>query len=351
LPSSVKDFHLTAIEKILVVRLSSIGDIILTTPLLRSLRTAYPEAHICFLIKKQFEELLMTSPYIDELITYDKKDGFPGFYKTMLHLREKRFDLYIDIHKNWRSYFLRWCIRAKKITTYSKQIMNRTLLIWFRINLYKQIKPVYQRYFEAVTDLGITYDGQGTEIYLPESANRKIQTLLSDAGFAFTHPLVVICPGAAHYNKRWKSEGFIETARYLIKEKSAFIVIHGGKDDYNLCKDIAMTIGKNAVNMAGLLSLSESAALLKLSSLVIANDTGMLHMAQSQKRSVVGIYGPTTSHLGYFPIEKDSMVVETNISCRPCTHNGLEKCPKKHFRCMLDITSEQVIGAALHYLN
>jgi heptosyltransferase-2 len=175
--------------------------------------------------------------------------------------------------------------------------------------------------------------------------------MLSAAGYAFNRTLVIICPGATYYNKRWKPEGFIETARHLIHAKSAFVVVHGGKEDSGLCSDIASKIGSGAVNIAGLLSLGESAALLRLGSLVIANDSGLMHLAQSQKIPVVGIYGPTTRELGYFPIEKASTVIETRLPCRPCTHNGLDKCPRKHFRCMNDIPAERVIEAAMHYLT
>ncbi|MFO7370580.1 MAG: glycosyltransferase family 9 protein [Bacteroidales bacterium] len=342
--------QLTTPGKILVVRLSSIGDIILTTPLLRSLKTAFPAARITFVIKKQFEELLVSCPYIDELVTFDKKEGFGGLNKLKTYLGNQHFDLFLDIHKNWRSRYLRLGLHAKSIRSYQKLIFKRTLLIWFKINLYGKVKPVYERYFDSVRDLGLNYDGQGTEIHVGDGASKKVREILAGKGYDFVKPLVVICPSANHYNKRWKPSGFVETAQYLVREKSAFIVVHGGAGDRKLCAEISNSIGHQACSLAGSLSLSESASLLQFSTLVIANDTGLLHMAQSQKRPVIGIYGPTTRELGYFPIEKESTVIETSVSCRPCTHNGLESCPKKHFRCMNDISSEMVIQAALLYL-
>lgn len=341
---------LTDVHKILVVRLSSIGDIILTTPLLRSLRKAYPHAHITFLIKKQFRELLEHSPYIDELITFDKSEGMAGLKKTKKELKQQQFDLYLDIHRNLRSRFLRYGLGARHNTTYSKLIAKRTLLIWTGINLYGKVKPVYERYFDAVRRFGIQYDGQGTEIHIHPDALETAHAMLKEAGHDFVAPLVVICPSATYFNKRWLPEGFVATARHLIAEKNAFVVVHGGPGDEELCNRIAGTIGQRSVSMAGKLSLAGSAALLQHSTLVIANDTGLLHLAQSQKKPVVGIYGPTTRELGYFPIEQNSIVVETQVSCRPCTHNGLNSCPKKHFRCMKDITAGKVIAAALTFL-
>jgi len=342
---------LTDIHKILVVRLSSIGDIILTTPLLRSLKNNFPQAQVTFVVKKQYKELLATSPYIDNLITFDKKEGFSGLKRIKRFLADQGFDIYIDIHKNWRSRYIGLCLHARKATTYSKYIFKRTLLIWFKVNLYERIIPVYQRYFEAVRDFGIPYDGLGTQVFVPDSKSEKVRDMLSSTGYSFDDPLVIICPSATYSNKCWKKEGFIEAARYLIEHRLVYVIVHGGQEDIPLCSQIASAIGKRAICMAGKLSLIESAALLKLSSLVIANDSGLLHLAQSQKRPVIGIYGPTTHELGYFPIEENSTVIETDVNCRPCTHNGLNKCPRKHFRCMNDITTERVIQAALHYLS
>lgn len=341
---------MTEINKILIIRLSSIGDIILTTPLLRSVRKTYPNATITYITKKQYAGLLADSPYINELIAFDKSEGFRGLRKIRHKLRDQHFDAYLDIHKNWRSRFLRLGLGAKMITTYPKYIIRRALLIRFKINLYKHVRPVYLRYFEAARKLGVHYDGLGSEIHFPAAATEKVTGMLTTHGFGFKTPLVVICPGATYFNKKWLAEGFIATAKQLMSERSAFIIIHGGRDDKELCDSIAAGIGKGSCSLAGSLSLPESAALLKLSTLVIANDSGLLHLAQSQKVPVVGIYGPTTRELGFFPIEQNSTVVETTLPCRPCTPKGLNYCPKVHFRCMKDITPEMVIAAALKYL-
>ena len=339
------------IHKILVIRLSSIGDIILTTPLLRSLRENFPDVRITFLIKKQYEELLIASPYIDHLITFDTRQGFKGLKMLRRRLRDEKFDLFLDIHKNWRSRYLRMGIKARQTTTYGKQLFNRTLLVYLKINRYRNIKPVYERYYESVAKFGIQYDGKGTEILFPAEKAEKARAMLTSAGYSFKSPLLVICPSATYNNKKWKPEGFIETAQHLIAEKSVFVVVHGGRDDMTLCGSIAAGIGSGAVSFAGQLSLAESAALLSYSAIVIANDSGLLHLAQSQKIPVVGIYGPTTRELGYFPVDTRSSVIETSVTCRPCTHNGLNYCPKKHFKCMLDIPASLVTKAALNFLT
>jgi lipopolysaccharide heptosyltransferase II len=338
-------------QKILIIRLSSIGDIILTTPLLRSIRKTYPDASITYITKKQFAGLLADSPYISELIAFDKSEGFRGLRMIRRRLKQQHFDACLDIHKNWRSRFLRFGLGAGLIGTYPKYIIRRTLLVRFKINLYSHIRPVYLRYFKAARKLGVQYDGEGSEIHFPQAASEKVTGILSSLGYMSDTPLVIICPGATYFNKKWLSGGFVKTARHLMKVRSAFVIIHGGRDDQDQCENIAAEIGPGAFSLAGTLSLPETAALLKTATLVIANDSGLLHLAQSQKRPVIGIYGSTTRELGFFPIEQNSVVVETTVSCRPCTPKGLNYCPKVHFRCMKDITPEMVIEAALRYLG
>ena len=160
-------------NKILIIRLSSIGDIILTTPLLRSIRKTYPHSSITYITKKQYAGLLADSPYIDELIAFDKSEGFSGLRKIKRRLKSQHFDAYLDIHKNWRSRFLRSGLGARLITTYPKYIIRRALLVRFKINLYKHIKPVYLRYFEAARKLGVQYDGLGYRNSFSGIGNRK----------------------------------------------------------------------------------------------------------------------------------------------------------------------------------
>lgn len=332
-------------QKILIIRLSSIGDIILTTPLVRAVKTKYPDAEVSFLVKKEFYDVIKTNPHIDKFIVLDKSEGFPGLKKLKKQIQEQHYDLLIDIHKNFRSIYLRTHSKARQVRKYSKQIFKRTMLVKLKINLFKKIKPVYLRYFESVNHLGIYYDGKGTEVSVPVEDEKTVKKMLSIYPKSSGRKLAVICPGASFANKRWKTEGFAQVAEYLYKEKHAFICFAGGKRDVELCDKIAKTVSFKTANFAGKLSLLGSAALIKSAGLILTNDTGMMHLAQAQKRPVVAVFGPTTKELGYFPIPDKSVVVEKNLACRPCTHNGLNHCPKKHFACMQNISAEQVIKA------
>jgi len=345
--------------KILIIRQSSIGDIILTTPLVRSVRTHYPKAQIDFVIKKEFADLLRHNPHISNVLTYDKKTGFAGLKELKKQLQAEKYDRIIDLHKNLRSYFLRTGLDAK-ITSYSKEYWNRFFLLKFRVNRYPEvITPVYQRYFDTLKPEGISYDGKGTEIFLPLSEIEFVSEKLKAKGYDFTKPLIVLCPGASSPTKRWLPERFAEVGKYYIQKYGAWIIFVGGREDIELCERIQqdITVEMNfkttakTLNFAGKLNLLESGALLKMAHLAITNDTGMMHMAQAQKTPVTAIFGCTTYELGFFPLPEKSAVVEKDLSCRPCTANGRDQCPKGHFDCMNQISSREVIEAGLSVLK
>ncbi len=333
-------------KKILVIRLSSIGDIILTSPFIRVLRKKFPEAFIDFVIKEEFTELMSTNPNLNDVIPYDKRSGVGGLKKIKKYIRSNNYNLIIDLHKNYRSVYLRSFSGASQVVRYKKDYIKRQLLVWFGINRFNSITPVYKKYFLAGNSLGLVYDGGGTEVFVPEKEQKKMRSMLERRGYNFDRPLVIICPGAGFATKRWKPEGYVKAADELAEKHKAFIGLLGGSDDVELCESIIKNMKGRAVNLAGEISLIGSAALLRESSIVITNDTGMLHLAQAQKRPVVGIYGPTTKELGYFPLTEKSFVIQHDISCRPCTHNGSQKCPKKHFKCMEEIKTEEIIKAA-----
>jgi len=334
-------------ENILIARLSSIGDIILTTPLVRCVRLKYPDARISFLVKKKFATLLMNNPHVNEVITFNDSAGKDELGRITREIKQKHFDWFIDIHKSLRTRHIRSNIRFREITSYSKRILLRTLLIRLRINRFKSVKPVYLRYFEAVESHGIGYDNLGTEVFFSQDDTFFVDSLLQAEGFSENQKLIVICPGASFTNKQWLPGRFAEVADSLSSNTANFVVMLGGTADVALCDYIISQMKNKAVTFSGKLSLLQSAALLKKSSLVITNDSGMMHLAQSQKRQVVAIFGATSCELGFFPLPENSTVVEKELTCRPCTHKGLNHCPKKHFNCMKLISTTDVINAAL----
>ncbi len=327
--------------KFLIIRFSSIGDVLLTTPLVRCLRAKYPGAQIDFLVKKEFAVVLSGNPHISNIITFDKNNSRKELRRIRMHILFSRYSGIFDIQKNIRSMLI--CAGSRTgVSGFSKKILARDLLIRFKINIYKEIKPVYLRYFEAVETLGVVYDGKGTEVFPPIEESEKISEILKRNNFIPETPILVIAPGAQWENKRWTTQGFATAADTFCSKTAAYTVLIGGPGDVEICNQVQAQMKTGSLNLAGKLSLMGSAALLGKASMVFTNDTGMLHMAQAMKAPVVAVYGPTTRELGFFPLPENSRVAEIDISCRPCTQKGLHECPKKHFRCMNDLKPEMV---------
>jgi len=331
--------------KFLIIRFSSIGDVLLTTPLVRCLRAKYPGAQIDFLIKKEFSVVLSGNPHINNIITFDKNDSRNELRRIRMHIIFSRYSVIFDLQKNIRSILI--CARSQTgIIGFSKKILARDLLIRFKINIYKEIKPVYLRYFESVETLGVVYDGKGTEVYPAAEESEKAEAILKQNNFEAEKPILVVAPGAQWENKCWTTDGFASAADTFCIQTGAKAVLIGGPGDVEICNSVQSQMKTPSLNLAGKLSLMGSAALLGKAAMVFTNDTGMLHMAQAMKAPVVAVYGPTTRELGFFPLPENSRVAEIEISCRPCTQKGLHSCPKKHFRCMNDLKPEMVSNLA-----
>ena len=338
--------------KFLIIRFSSIGDVILTTPLIRCLHDEYPAVQIDFLVKKEFAVVLSGNPHLSNIITFDKNAGKGELGRVRKFVRQNKYSHIFDIQRNIRSVLISEGSGAL-ITGFSKKLLARDLLIRFNINVYKEIKPVYLRYFESAEALGVEYDGKGTEVYPAAAEKEKITEILKRNNFAAGTPILVVAPGAQWENKRWPAEGFAAAADTFCSQTGASTVLIGGPGDVEICNSVQTQMKTSSLNLAGKLSLMGSAALLGKAAMVFTNDTGMLHMAQAMKVPVVAVYGPTTRELGFFPLPENSRVAETDISCRPCTQKGLHTCPKKHFRCMNDIKPGMVsdFGTELFQAN
>lgn len=336
--------------KFLIIRFSSIGDVILSTPLIRCLRTTYPDSEIDFLIKKEFSAVLSGNPHISNLLVFDKSNGSKELINMRQTIKQNKYTHIIDIQGNIRSVFIRTRSGAQ-VTGFSKRVFYRFLLIKLRINLYKEVKPVYLRYFEAVEKLGVKYDNKGTELFYAPSDKQQIKAELEKHEINTSQPLLIIAPGAQWANKRWEPESFARVADKLAEHFHYNVVLLGGKGDVEICQKVQQFMSHTCFVVAGKPSLMQSAALISMADLVITNDTGMLHMTQALGISVVAVFGPTTKELGFFPIPTRSKVAETDIKCRPCTQKGLNSCPKTHFNCMKHVNPEKVISLAQELIH
>ncbi|MCX7798262.1 MAG: lipopolysaccharide heptosyltransferase II [Melioribacter sp.] len=311
-------------EKFLVIRLSSLGDILLTTPLIRALKKKYPLSKIDFITKSQYLDVIKFNPNINQTIEYSNNSNFYD------ELKKKNYDIVIDLQNNFRS--LKITVRLKaKVYRFNKHTFRKFFLVNFKLNLLKNSRTIPERYAKTIPNLIL--DDAGLEIHFPHDFKTQQN---------ITHNnLIGFCPGSRHFTKRWLPEYFIELGKKLVNEGYK-IVLFGGKDDKEICKKISQQI-PDSINLQNENKILETAFQMKHCKLIITNDSGLMHTATAVRVPVLVIFGSSVKEFGFTPYKTKSLIIEReNLSCRPCSHIGKEECPKMHFRCMKDLTPELV---------
>jgi lipopolysaccharide heptosyltransferase II len=327
---------------VLAVRFSSIGDILLTTPLLRAIRHRHPESRITVLTKDAFAPLLTHNPHIDEVMAL--KPG--GSLRTLAaELRARGFTHRLDLHGSLRSLALRVLVPGGW-RTYPKHRIARALLIGTKHNFYRDHRPVPERYFSAAKELDVVPDGGTPDLFLDPDAEREVAAWLTDSALPPERPLAAIAPGAAHATKRWPVQNWRDLAARL-KADGFNVVVVGGPADRALAGEISQREQPWLANAAGRFGLQATAALLRKAAVVVSGDTGVMHMATAVGTPTVALFGPTVLPFGFGPYSPRSRVVELDLRCRPCTTQGSARCPLGHHRCMTDIPPS-VVYDALH---
>lgn len=328
-------------ERILLIRLSSIGDIVLTTPLIRALKNRFPDAEIDYLVKEKYAELLQHHLALAEVIRFPDRGGWRDLRDIRAQLLARRYTYILDLHKNQRSLILTHRQPAKAVMRIKKYAARRFLLVKAGINLYRTIVPVYRRYLLAAAFLGVEDDGRGTELFVPEAVRQDARRRLRRRGADEAMTIIALAPGAGFATKRWPVAYFAQVAQHLVAAGKICCVL-GGPGDRALGEEIRRQVPA-CVNFAGELSLLQSAAVLQQARLLITNDSGLMHIAEAVGTPVLAIFGSTVRELGFYPWLQESRVLENcEVSCRPCSHIGRNECPKGHFLCMTTLRPEQV---------
>lgn len=331
-------------EAILIIRLSSLGDILLTAPVVRALRKRFPDAHLDFLVERRFESAARLIPGPDRILTYDRSSGFRGLRQLGRDLA-RQYDILVDLQNSLRSVYLRtFCFPTLWVRAHRYRL-RRWLLIHWKWRPFSRIIPVPERYLAAVFSIGAVDDGAGLDLSIPDGAEAGIRDVLDRLG---SRPFCVFCPGARHATKQWPADRWIAAGRMLSESGSAVVVI-GDEGEKGLVREIAESV-PDSVAVWGK-TIPEVAVLMRSASCVVSGDTGLMHLAAGLKTPVVALFGPTVAEFGFNPFRAASTVIEQKLSCRPCSPHGTESCPKRHFKCMLDTAPERVIEAVNRLLK
>lgn len=329
--------------KILILRFSSMGDILLATPVADAIKKTFPDSEIHWVVKKKFEETISSNPLISRIFSFSEKRELRSIKKE---IDSFEYDLIFDLHKNSMTYYLTRF--RKNVFRYNKRVFDRFMFVHFK-KKYNEIIPATKMYFSALDKAGIqTPDKWELSFYLdPESEAGTVETYRLK-----NEPYIAFVPGASYLTKMWPKEYFKELAENILSgnKPKKVIVLGRGPQEEETGKYICSGGYKDCMDLTGKLSLHETAAVLKHAEVVVTNDNGPMHLAECFQKKIVAIFGCTTEEFGFFPYSTDHEVIENRgLKCRPCTHFGRKKCPEGHFKCMKDISVETVFRAVADY--
>lgn len=314
-------------KKVLIIRFSSIGDIVLTSPVIRCLHEQMPAVELHYLTKEKFLPVLIANPYIHKVHTL-KDDLAP----LIRELEKMEFDFIVDLHRNLRSSRVKFALRRPS-GTFNKLNIEKWLIVNFRIDRLPRIHIV-DRYFEAVKSLGINNDGKGLDYFIPE------EDLIGPADLpaGYEKGFIAFVIGGMHYTKMLPEEKILE----LLSLLDMPVMLLGGSDDRERGERIVKASEKNIHNACGELNINQSASVIQMAAKVLTNDTGLMHIAAAFRKDIYSFWGNTIPAFGMYPYlpegEGSSEIMEvTGLSCRPCSKIGHSRCPKRNFRCMMDL--------------
>lgn len=318
--------NLSTIKNILIIRLSSLGDILLSTPLVRTLKNLYPQVKIHYLLKTHYQDALKLNPDITKLFLYEPtKDKINTLIEE---LKNCHFDMVLDLQNNLRSKQIVNSLNIKTLKFY-KHSIDKFLLVNFKINRLYDAPPIPIRYAQTIP--GFEPDDKGLELYTENQTSELLENKRNLIGFA---------PGSRHFTKMWPQD-YYEFLGKLLVQADYTVVLFGGKDDKQTCSELEGKI-EGAINLCNNDELLQTAVDMKKCLAIVCNDSGLMHVACAMKVPVLSFFGSTVKEFGFTPYRNKNLILENkSLTCRPCSHTGRAKCPKGHFRCMLDISPEK----------
>lgn len=328
--------------KFLIIRFSSIGDIVLTTPVIRCLKKQVPDAEIHFLTKESFAAIVESNPYVDKVHLLSHS------WELMVEeIKIEEYDYIIDLHHNLRT------LRLKKELGIKSFVFDKiNIKKWIYTNLKWNLMPdlhIVDRYMKTVESFGVKNDNEGLDYFIPAKDEVKQKDIPAShhAGY------IGIVIGAAHFTKKMP----VDKLKELCSKIDHPIVLLGGKEDAENGRQIASADPVKIYNACGKFNLNESADLVRRSKLIITHDTGLMHIAAGLKKKIISVWGNTVPEFGMYPYYGNStpMAIGTKfeikgLRCRPCSKIGYEKCPKGHFKCMKQISTDAIVASVKQLL-
>ncbi len=334
---------------IAVIRLSSIGDIVLTEPVVAALRRAYPDAAIGFVVKSRYRELVEANPDITRV--HELRGSSPAdLGRLCVELHAHRYSTVVDLHHNQRSVLLGACSRAAIVTAYRKRELLEGLRVRLGRHPFRTDRLLVTRYLDSLAPLGVGAGHVRSRLLVSDEAKARARERLEEWKLGGSR-FAAVAPAALWETKRWPAERFAAVATGLIRGRGLDVLLVGSSADHELCEEVKRGIGPGVgrvVNAAGDTGLGQLGALLEASRLFVGNDSGPMHMAMACGTPTVAIFGPTDP--GQFDFTDDA-VVYADLECSACSFYGTRSCRLGHWDCMKAIETEGVLTAAFELLD
>ncbi|MDD5132323.1 MAG: glycosyltransferase family 9 protein [bacterium] len=336
-------------KNILVVRFSSLGDVVLTTPVFAALRQALPQAKITILTKNQYQDIFANNPNIDEILTLERQENLANLISRV---RRNKYDLILDLHSNLRSHILGFAA-GTKVIHYDKQSFNRYALLHFKQGNQALQKSVVQRYLDTLGFLGSLPGHPDTKVYLTEKESRLAQASLEQYGLGPNDLVIGLNPGAKWETKKWPLPNWLEFINLCQSKKLKLLLFGDSTDQLFISKLLkeAGDIRDTVINLAGKTDLRQLCALIKQCRVVVTGDSGALHIAQALDIPVLILLGPTVPEFGFIRPRPKDIVLFKELPCRPCSLHGTNDCKRGDWLCLSGLSAQEVFESLLEQLK
>lgn len=323
-------------KKILVVRFSSLGDIVLTSSALINIKIAYPNSNISFLCKEKYRSIAELLPGVDTIFTISDKMSITNYYKFLIELDNNNFTDIVDLHGNFRSWMVRKLLTADFKSVYPKRRIERSYIVKS-----KQIPHYYphtiELYNEAVNQIGIKPYCYRPQLKLNNSNHEdKIEKFLEN-----NRNYIILAPGATHITKQWPVENFIKLAKKIYDFEILSIVWAITENDSSKSTPKDIINPKNYLELIDY-PINKLTELIGKAKMTIANDSGIMHISSAVSTPVTAIFGPTHPVLGFYPKGLFDYVVQSDEPCRPCSLHGAKKCYRESQFCFDKLEPDRI---------
>ncbi len=317
-------------KKILIIRLSSLGDIVLTQPVVQAVRKEFPKAQIHYLTKRVFSPIVEMFGCVDKIHYWEEKKAL------LTNLRKLKFDLAIDLQSKLNTFIIKNFINAKQTSTYNKEHLLRRQIVKKKTK--RTISSTVDLYFTALQKIGINSEVSNPKL-IPINNTMMPKAFTTNENTKY----IGLFPGALHETKQYPINQLAELIDSVPPEWNCQFLIFGSKAENDLADELKILTETEVINICGELDLQQLVTAIDKMDVVITNDSGPMHIAAALEKPQIAIFGATHPKLGFAPMNENTIILSADLQCQPCSLHGSKACPLDHFNCMKQVSAVDIL--------